>query len=92
MTNAEYLEIFETERLIRSSVVRLLEEQIRVLYKISNIFARSGESKVSDYCQQKAEETKWEAIAFAEYEKEFGQIRIDLESLMVISQDRNLKK
>ena len=76
MTTAEYLAIFEKERLIRSPVVRLLEEQIRVLYILSNNFSQSSENEISDYCIQKAEETKWEAICIAEYEKANG--RIDL--------------
>lgn len=76
MTNAEYLAFFEGELLVRSPVVRLLEEQIRNLYKLSNLFEQSGENKISNYCMQKAEETKWEAICIAEYEKANG--RIDL--------------
>lgn len=76
MTNTEYLEIFETEQLTRSPVVRLLEEQVRVLIKLSNVFARSGESNISSYCNQKIEETKWEAICIAEYEKKNGMIKL----------------
>lgn len=74
MTNAEYLAFFKNEQLVRSPAVRLLEEQIRILYILAVIFAQSGESKISNYCQKKAEETKWEAISIAEYEKANGRI------------------
>lgn len=75
MNNAEYLAIFENEQLIRSPVVRLLEEQIRILFTLSNVFAKSNENKLSNYCHQRAEETKWESISIAEFEKKHGFIK-----------------
>lgn len=74
MTNAEYLAIFESDQLIRSPVVRLLEEQIRILFVLSEAFARYEENELTTYCRQKAEETKWEAICIAEHEKKNGMI------------------
>lgn len=76
MTNAEYLEIFKSGQLIRSPVVRLLEEQIRVLIRLSKTFEELKEIKFSYYCARKAEETKWEAIFIAEYEQKHGEIKL----------------
>lgn len=76
MTNAEYLEIFRCEQLIRSPTVRLLEEQIRILSRLSGFFRSINAVELSRYCNRVAEETKWETIAIAEYEKEYGQINL----------------
>lgn len=76
MTSAEYLAIFENEQLIRSPVVRLLEEQIRILFSLSNVFIKADERGLSNYCEKRAEEAKWEAICIAEYEQKHGLINL----------------
>ena len=78
MTNAEYLEIFQSEQLIRSPAVRLLEEQIRILIRLSKVFLKANETDLSIYCDRVAEETKWESISLAEYEKDHGVIFLNL--------------
>ena len=76
MINEEYFKIFKSKRLIRSPVVRIIEEQIRILLYLSKKFRDSGDIQKFRLCIKKAEEAKWEAIDFAEYEKENGLINI----------------
>ncbi|EMF0057840.1 MAG: hypothetical protein SPG88_06790 [Enterococcus hirae] len=77
MSNEEYLRIFKSNQLIRSPVVRIFEEQIRILAYLSKKFSESNDFELAKYCTSKAEEVKWEAISFAEYEKSHGIINLE---------------
>lgn len=68
----EYLAILKENGLVRSSTVRVLEEQIAILNRHAEEAMKRGDIKGASELQQLAETTKWEAIELAEVEKAQG--------------------
>lgn len=78
MTNKEYLEIFRELGLIRSPIVRFLEQQIQTLSRLQASFSECGDVENAEIARHAAEKTKWETIEIAEYEKANGMIKVNL--------------
>ncbi|MGG5331646.1 hypothetical protein [Enterococcus sp. AZ163] len=78
MTNKEYLEIFKEAGLIRSPIVRFLEQQIQTLARLQASFLEHGDEENAEIARHTAEKAKWETIEIAEYEKANGMIKVNL--------------
>lgn len=78
MTNKEYLEIFKEAGLIRSPIVRFLEQQIQTLTRLQDSFSEHGDNDNAEIARHAAEKAKWETIEIAEYEKANGMIKVNL--------------
>lgn len=72
MTALEYKQIFSENLLIRSEIVRTLEDCIRTLNAYATTLANEGEIDQTLFYQEQAEEAKWLAIDIAMNEKEQG--------------------
>lgn len=78
MTNKEYLEIFKEAGLIRSPIVRFLEQQIQILTRLQASFLKHGDLENAEIARHAAEQAKWETIELAEHEKANGLIKVNL--------------
>jgi hypothetical protein len=78
MTNQEYIEIFKASHLIRSPIVRVIEQQIQTLMRLEKSFHEVRLDDLEAFCLEQSEIAKWDAISMAEYEQKYGEIDLSI--------------